>query len=70
MKKYYLNHYKIFIKHFKTLITFLNGYTGIFYVTRKTNKLFFKSVFEVAECNVIPISANGVYQLESLDKEI
>ena len=69
MKKYYLNHYKIFIKHFKTLIAFLSGYTGIFYVTRKTDKLF-KTVFEVAECNVIPISANGAYQLESLVKEI
>ena len=56
-------------KQFKIAITFLTGYNGIFNVTNKNNKFYFKkSIIEEGFSQIrIP---EGAYEIESLDKKI
>ena len=56
-------------KQFKIAITFLTGYNGIFNVTNKTNKFFFKKSFIDEDFIQIRIP-EGAYEIESIDKEI
>ena len=56
-------------KQFKIAVTFLTGYNGIFNVTTKNNRFFFKK--SIIEENFIQIRIpNGAYEKESLNKEI
>ena len=56
-------------KQFKLVVTFLNGYNGIFNVTDKNNKFCFSTFFSEIQQSFINIPP-GVYELESLDAEI
>ena len=56
-------------KQFKIAVTFLTGYNGIFNVTDKNNKFYFKKAIKDEEFIQIRIS-EGAYEIESLDNEI
>ena len=56
-------------RQFKIAVTFLSGYKGIFNVTNKNNKLYFKK--SLIEEDFIQIRIpEGAYEIESLDNEI
>ena len=56
-------------KQFKIAVTFLSGYNGIFNVTNKNNKFYFKK--SLIEEDFIQIRIpEGAYEIESLDNEI
>ena len=55
-------------KQFKIAITFLTAYYGIFNVTDKNNKLYFRKSFTDDYTQItVP---EGAYEIESLDNEI
>ena len=56
-------------KQFKIAVTFLTGYNGIFNVTDKNNKFYFKKAIKDEEFIQIRIS-EGAYEIESLNNEI
>ena len=56
-------------KQYKIAITFLTGYNGIFNVTISKNKFYFKKSFIKEDFIQIRI-LEGVYEIESLNKEI
>ena len=56
-------------KQFKIAITFLSAYNGIFNVTSKNNKFYFKKNLIDEDFIQIKIS-EGAYEIESLDAEI
>ena len=56
-------------KQFKKAVTFLSAYNGIFNVTNRNNKFFFKKALIDDDFIQIRI-AEGVYEIESLDEEI
>ena len=56
-------------KQFKIAITFLSAYNGIFNVTNKNNKFYFKKNLIDEDFIQITIPP-GAYELESLDNEI
>ena len=56
-------------KQFKIAVTFLTGYNGIFNVTYKNNKFYFKKA--IKDEDFIPITISpGAYEIESLNNEI
>ena len=55
-------------KQFKIAITFLSAYNGIFNVTNRNNKIYFKKAFSDESFIQIRIP-EGVYEIESLDNE-
>ena len=57
------------IRQFKIAITFLTAYNGIFNVTNKNNKFYFKKAVSDDDFIEITISP-GVYEIESLNDEI
>ena len=56
-------------KQFKIAITFLSAYNGIFNVTNRKNKFYFKKNLLDEDFNQIRIPA-GAYEIESLNDEI
>ena len=56
-------------KQFKIAITFLTGYNGIFNVTNRNNKFYFKKNLIDEDFIQIRIP-EGAYEIESLDSEI
>ena len=56
-------------KQFKIAVTFLSGYKGIFNVTNRNNKFYFKKNLIDEEFIQIRIP-EGAYEIESLDNEI
>ena len=56
-------------KQFKIAITFLTAYNGIFNVTDKNNKFYFKKAIQDEDFIQIRIPP-GAYEIESLDDEI
>ena len=56
-------------KQFKIAVTFLTGYNGIFNVTDKNNKFYFKKAIKDEDFIQIRIS-EGAYEIESLNNEI
>ena len=56
-------------KQFKIAITFLSGYNGIFNVTNRNNKFYFKKNL-IDEDFLQIIIPEGAYEIESLDSEI
>ena len=56
-------------KQFKVGITFLSGYNGIFNVTNRNNKFYFKKNLIDEDFNQIRIP-EGAYEIESLNDEI
>ena len=56
-------------KHFKTAVTFLTGYNGIFNITNSNNKFYFKKTMIDDDFIQITVSP-GAYEIEALDKEI
>ena len=56
-------------KQFKIAVTFLTGYSGIFNVTEKNNKFYFKKAIKVEDFIQIRVPT-GAYEIESLDDEI
>ena len=56
-------------KQIKIAVTFLSGYNGIFNVTNKNNKFYFKESFEDGEFIQIRLR-EGAYQIESINREI
>ena len=56
-------------KQFKIAVTFLTGYNGIFSVTEKNNKFYFKKAIKDEDFVQIRIPP-GAYEIESLDDEI
>ena len=54
-------------KKFKIAVTYLTGYNGIFNITSKNYKFYFKNPAKEIVMIMIP---NGAYELESLDLEI
>ena len=56
-------------KQFKVAVTFLTGYNGIFNVTNSNNKFYLKK--SLVEEDFIQIRIpEGIYEIESLDKEM
>ena len=56
-------------KQFKTAVTLLTAYNGIFNVTDKNNKFFFtKSITDDGFIQII--TPQGAYEIEGLDREI
>ena len=56
-------------KQFKIVVTFLTGYNGIFNITDKNNKFYFKKA--IKDEDFIPITISpGAYEIESLNNEI
>ena len=56
-------------KQFKIAVTFLSAYNGIFNVTKRNNKFYFKK--NLLDEDFIQIrSPEGAYEIESLDSEI
>ena len=56
-------------KQYKLAVTLLTAYNGIFNITEKNNKFYFKKA--IKDENFIPITvAPGIYEIESLDDEI
>ena len=56
-------------KQYKLAITFLTGYNGIFNVTDKNNKFYFKKAIKDEDFIQIRISEEA-YEIESLNDEI
>ena len=56
-------------KQFKIAVTFLTGYNGIFNVTEKNNKFYFKKSLLEDDFTQI-IIRKGAYEIESLNDEI
>ena len=56
-------------KQFKTAVTFLSAYNGIFNVTNSNDKFYFKKALIDEGFTQITISP-GAYEIESLDDEI
>ena len=56
-------------KQFKLAVTFLTGYNGIFNVTYKNNKFYFKKAIQDEDFIQIRIP-EGAYEIESLNNEI
>ena len=56
-------------KQFKVAVTFLTGYNGIFNVTDKNNKFYFKKAIKDEDFIQIRIP-EGAYEIESLNNEI
>ena len=56
-------------KQFKIAVTFLSGYNGIFNVTNRNNKFYFKKSFEDGEFIQIRIP-EGAYEIESINNEV
>ena len=56
-------------KQFKIAVTFLTGYNGIFNVTNRKNKFYFKKAIKDEEFIQIRIS-EGAYEIENLNDEI
>ena len=56
-------------KQFKIAVTFLTGYNGVFNVTDKHNKFYFKKAIKVEDFIQITIPP-GAYETESLNNEI
>ena len=56
-------------KQFKIAVTFLTGYNGIFNITNKNNKFYFKKAIKDEDFIQIRIS-EGAYEIESLNDEI
>ena len=56
-------------KQFKIEIIFLTGYNGIFNITKKNNKFYFKNSI-IEEDFIQARIPKGVYEIESLNKEI
>ena len=56
-------------KQFKTAVTFLTGYNGIFNVTETNNKFYFKKAIKDEDFIQIRVPP-GAYEIESLDDEI
>ena len=57
-------------KQFKIAMTFLNGFNGIFNVTNKNNKFFFKKSISDDDGFVKITKPPGAYEIESLNNEI
>ena len=57
------------IKQFKIAVTFLTAYNGIFNVTNRNNKFYFKKAIKDEGFIQIRIS-EGAYEIESLNNEI
>ena len=57
-------------KEFKTAVTFLTGYIGIFNVTISNNKLYFKKTITNEDGFLQITIPPGDYEIEALDKEI
>ena len=57
------------IKQFKTSVTFLTVYNGIFNVTDKNNNFYFMKSINDDDFSVISIPP-GAYELESLNDEL
>ena len=55
-------------KQFKIAVTFLSGYNGIFNVTNRNNKFYFKKSFDDGEFIQIRIPRGG-YEIESINNE-
>ena len=56
-------------KQFKIAVTFLSGYNGIFNITNRNNKFYFKK--NLIDEDFIQITIpNGAYEIESLNNEI
>ena len=56
-------------KQFKIAVTFLTGYNGIFNITSKHNKFYFKTAIQDEDFIQFRIP-EGTYEIESLDAEI
>ena len=56
-------------KQFKTAVTFLTGYNGIFKVTNSNNNFYFTNSMSDIEPSFIIIPP-GAYELEGLDDEL
>ena len=56
-------------KQFKIAITYLSGYNGIFNVTNKNTKFYFKKSLIEEDFNQIR-TPEGAYEVQSLDNEI
>ena len=56
-------------KQFKIAITFLNGYNGIFNVTNKNNRFYFKKTITDEDGFVQFIIPPDAYEIEALSKE-
>ena len=57
-------------KQFKTAVTFLSGYNGIFNVTNLTDEFHFKKTFTDEDGFVQITIPPGAYEIESLNDEI
>ena len=57
-------------KQFKLAVTCLSAYNGIFHVTSRTNKFYFKKNLIDEGFIQITIPPGGAYEIESLNKEI
>ena len=57
-------------KQFKTAVTFLTVYNGIFNVTNTNNKFYFKKTITNADVFVQITIPPGAYEIESLNNEI
>ena len=57
-------------KQFKTAVTFLTGYNGIFKVTSSNVKFYFKITITDEDGFIQITIPPGVYEIESLNKEI
>ena len=57
-------------KRFKIVVTFLTGYDGIFNITDRNNKLFFKKTITDEDGFIQITIPPGAYEIESLNNEI
>ena len=57
-------------KQFKVAVTFLTGYNGIFNVTNKNNKFYFKKTISDDDGFIKITIPPGAYEIESLNNEI
>ena len=57
-------------KQFKIIVSFLTGYNGIFNVTSKNNKFYFKKTITDEDGFIKIKIPPGAYEIESLDDEI
>ena len=57
-------------KQFKIAVTFLTGYNGIFNVTNKNNKFYFKKTISDDDGFIKITIPPGAYEIESLNNEI
>ena len=57
-------------KNFKIPVTFLTGYNGIFIVTDKNNKFYFKKTITDGDGFIQITVPPGAYEIQSLNNEI